>query len=168
MSDKPLKRSLGAFLKMLHRSARNHKNGLRHYTTMTSFVRMQDSGQVYFSLLPNSNDGGEYKSNRHYMMCFNFGKEENIALWSLYGVPHADSICLTFPHRDIMEWFDSAKEGGLSFYGLEDKRRSVLLNDACPNPTFHVRPKFQLFHADNFRYSAVGAGFIRLSPQKGV
>ena len=132
MSDKPLKRSLEAFLKMLRRSARNHNNGLRHYTTMTSFVRMQDSGQAYFSLLPNSNDGGEYESNRHYMMCFSFGKEENIALWSLYGVPHYDSICLTFPRRDIMEWFESAKEGGLSFYGLEDKRRSVLLNDACP------------------------------------
>ena len=99
---------------------------------MTSFIKMLNSRQVYFSLLRKSNDGGECRSDRHYMMCFNFGEEENIALWDIYGIPRNDSICLKFPCQDIKEWLASARDGDLAFYGVEDNRRTALLNEACP------------------------------------
>ena len=133
MSNKLLKQSMESFLKMLCRSARNHKQGLHHYTTMSAFVRMLDSEKAYFSLLRTSNDGGEYKSDRHYMMCFSYGKEENIGLWGIYGIPRDESICLTFPSKEIMDWLASAKNDEIEFFGVEDRRRTVLLKDVCPN-----------------------------------
>ena len=132
MANKALKRTMEVFLRMLRSSARKHMQGLRHYTTMSSLMKMITSEKIYFSLLQNSNDGGEDKSTCHYMLCFNYEKEENIALWALYGVPRNDSIRLTFLHSDIMAWLDSVKNGELEFYGVEDARRSVLLKDACP------------------------------------
>lgn len=133
MSKKPLKRPLEAFMRMLRSSARNHTQGLRHYTTMSSFMKMAGSEQVYFSLLQDSNDGGEYETNRHYMLCFNYEKEENIALWGTYGVPRNESIRLTFPYDVIMDWLDAVKHGELAFYGVENKSRTVPLKDASPH-----------------------------------
>ena len=132
MTGKPLRLPLDAFLRTLHRSARSHTNGYHHYTTMSSFLSMLDSGRVYFSLLRESNDGGEYNSDCHYMMCFNYGREESIALWSLYGVPRNESIRLTFPRHDIMEWLESVRSGELEFYAVEGKNRAVPLKGACP------------------------------------
>ena len=133
MSNKPVKLSLEAFLKKLRSSARNHTQGLRHYTAMSSFMKMSSSEQVYFSLLSKSNDCGEDESKRHYMLCFNYEKEENVALWGIYGVPRNESIRLTFPHDVIMDWFDAVKHGELVCYGVENKSRTIPLKDVCPH-----------------------------------
>lgn len=132
MSDKALKISLEGLLKMLRESARKHKNGLLHYTTMPAFKSMIDSGKVYFSLLQSSNDKNECKDNRHYMMCLTYGKEENIGLWGIYGVPWEKSIRLKFPNREIMDWLESAEKKDLQYYGIRNRGNPVLLKDASP------------------------------------
>lgn len=132
MSGKALKISLEAFIKKLHDSACRHTQGLRHYTTMSSLMGMLHSEQIYFSLLRKSNDGGEWNSDRHYMLCFNYEKAENVALWYIYGVPRNESIRLTFPRSEIMEWVDSLRNGELECYGVENKARTVPLKDVCP------------------------------------
>ena len=135
MSKKPLKRTIEELLKMLQRSARNHKRGFRHYTTMRSLVGMLNSEQMIFSLLSNSNDGGEYKSDRHYMLCFNYGEAENIALWALYGIPRNESVRLTFPCHYIIDWLASARRGEVEFYAVVNKRITIPLKVPTPKIT---------------------------------
>ena len=132
MSNKALKISLEGFLKILREAARKHKNGLLHYTTMPAFKSMVDSKKVYFSLLQSSNDKGECNDNRHYMMCFTYGRAENIGLWDIYGVPREKAIRLKFPNRDIMDWLESAKQKELQYYGVRNRGNPVLLKDANP------------------------------------
>ena len=132
MSNKARKISLEGFLKMLRKAGRGHKNGLLHYTTMPSFKSMIDSRKVYFSLLNSSNDKGECNDNRHYMMCFTYGIEENVGLWGIYGIPWKESIWLKFPNRDIMDWLESAKNKELQYYGVRNRGNPVLLKDANP------------------------------------
>ena len=136
MSDKALKRSFEGFLKMLRNAARRHKNGLLHYTTMPSFKSMVDSKKVYFSLLQSSNDKGEYEDNRYYMMCFTYGKEENIGMWGIYGVPRKKSIRLKFRCRHILAWLESTKNKNLQYYGVKNRGKNrgnlVLLKNANP------------------------------------
>ena len=167
MANKILKLSLDAFLKMLHSSARRHK-GLRHYTTMSAFMKMRDSGHVYFSLLQNSNDGSEYTTSRHYMLCFNYGKAENIALWGIYGVPRNESIFLEFPRRDMMDWLNSATKGELGFYGVEDKRRLVRLKDACPKVSICDVAYYgnNIFTHDGKNFRVVSDGDVCCNPDQ--
>ncbi len=137
MQSKAIAISMERFLKKLRKSGRTHTNGLLHYTTMPAFKSMIESSQVYFSLLGSSDDKGECaKSERedryYYMLCFTYGKEENIGMWSIYGVPWKQSIRLKFPHCDIKDWIESVANKDVQYYGVRNRRNQVLLEDANP------------------------------------
>jgi hypothetical protein len=120
MASRIIKRSVDDLLKQLRKSARLHKQGWYHYTTMSSLIRMVDTGYANFTLISESNDGSEFLANRHYMMSFTYAKEESVALWGLYGVPKKEAVRLNFPYKKIMAWFN---ESEFEVYGLENGRR---------------------------------------------
>ena len=53
------------------------------------------------------NEAIQRKRECLYYSCFSFGDEDNVAMWSLYGIPWEDAVCITLGKDSVMSLLNS-------------------------------------------------------------
>ena len=54
-----------------------------------------------------TNEAIQRKRARLYYSCFSFGDEDNVAMWSLYGIPWEDAVCITLEKDSVKSLLNS-------------------------------------------------------------
>lgn len=107
-------KSIAELTSFLESKGENHRN-YYHYTNKTGLIGMLKSRKLHLSRGDQMNDKQELTKGdiqtweKIYLASFNYGEEENMAMWGLYGVPHEDAIRITIPGKMIREWINSVK-----------------------------------------------------------
>lgn len=97
---------LRAFL--LERGKGHHN--YRHYSTLDGIYGMLKSGYLWLSRGDQMNDrqeltkGDSREWEKIYIASFAFGKSENVAMWGIYGLPHNEAACISFPSYKFSKW----------------------------------------------------------------
>lgn len=106
----------------MDRRAKEHK--VLHYFTRLSVLYsiaikqewqfnnssgMNDLHELIKNFGPDSetNEAIQRKRERLYYSCFSFGDEDNVAMWSLYGIPWEDAVCITLKKDSIISLLKS-------------------------------------------------------------
>lgn len=88
---------------------------LYHYTTFDILKCICRFKTWRFGNASNMNDMHEYEVKGHplgildnmYSACFSYGDEDNVAMWSMYGIPWEDAIRIRIPIKTIRNWIDN-------------------------------------------------------------
>ena len=88
---------------------------LYHYTTFDILKCICRSKTWRFGNARNMNDMHEYEVKGYtrgildklYSACFSYGDEDNVAMWSMYGIPWEDAIRIRIPIKTIRNWIDN-------------------------------------------------------------
>lgn len=133
-------RSIDELIGYLEIKGGNHRN-CYHYTNKNGLNGILRSRKLHISRGDQMNDkqeltkGDEQTWEKVYLASFNYGDEENMAMWGLYGVPHEDAIRITIPGTKIKEWIsstdkvyqvESLRSGKYEYHELAELDRIVL------------------------------------------
>jgi hypothetical protein len=103
--------NINELIDYLEMKGKNHKN-YYHYTNREGLRGMLLSKKMHISRGNQMNDKQELtKGNLKiwenlYLASFNYGEEENMAMWGLYGVPNEDAIRITIPGKYMRNWIN--------------------------------------------------------------
>lgn len=128
----------------LERHTPDHKF-LFHHTTMATLTHIFENKTWRLCNAIHMNDLQEYKEKgnasavcgRIYSTCFSFGDEDNIAMWSMYGVSWEDAVRIRISTDAIKKWIDTfnnklCKTSGAEHYlDISNSQDSVVLHDIC-------------------------------------
>ena len=104
--------SINDFCWLLRQNGLLHNHGYFHYTTWGNLKKMLTSVDVgnkekrrlfLMSASSSMNDTQEIKPGV-YLASFSFGEEEDVAMWTNYGVPKHEAVRIKFPMRAMTRW----------------------------------------------------------------
>ena len=78
-----------------------------------------------FCLDSKTNEAIQRKRERLYYSCFSFGDEDNVAMWSLYGIPWEDAVCITLKKDSITSLLNSMDKYS------NDNNAETFFHDMC-------------------------------------
>lgn len=118
----------------LVKRASKHKF-LFHYTTAEKLQCIFRNKTWRFCSAETMNDLQEYKVKGNFFLweklystCFSFGDEDNIAMWSMYGIPWEDAVRIRLSTDVIKKWMQRFDR---RLYEISDSQDSVVLHDIC-------------------------------------
>ena len=144
-----------ALMRKLKSRGCSHTRGYYHYTRLDDFVSIIKHRRFSLSRVDTMNDGTETAplSDRTYVLSLSIGDDENISMWSTYGVPRKQAIRIRFPYNafDTLLTFQSAQNPALKIYVndelQENPKCKVRLQDVC-----YVNRKATLFKFGKHQY----------------
>lgn len=86
-----------------------------HYTDLRAVVGMIKNDKFHLSCGEKMNDGDEIHRgstniwSHIYLASFNFGDNENMALWGLYSIPWETGVRIEIPGKAMRAWIDGLK-----------------------------------------------------------
>lgn len=108
-----------------------------HYTNSRVLTGMLQSQKIYLSRADTLNDfyeGNSCPKDRVYIASFSYRPPENIAMWSMYGVPYPNGIRLEFSRKSMNESINQF-EKDKTVYSAEGNNEQIILGDAAPELT---------------------------------
>ena len=104
--------SLKDFCWLLRQNGLSHNHGYFHYTTWGRLKKMLTSIDVgeekkrRLLLLSSSSSLNDALENKPgvYLASFSYGGEEEVAMWTNYGVPKREAVRIRFPMAAMTEW----------------------------------------------------------------
>lgn len=131
--------SISELCKLLVANGNTHTGGYFHYTTIDRLRRMIEGKCLdgeniprklfYLSAVESLNDVSEVGAKpprRVFVGSFSFGSEEEVSMWTNYGVPKANAIRVRFSKKAINEWLLHNTKRDIALYGVkEDPTHSV-------------------------------------------
>ena len=129
----------------LVRCASKHKF-LFHYTTTEKLQCIFENKTWRLYNAKTMNDLQEYKEKGNsslweklYSTCFSFGDEDNIAMWSMYGIPWEDAVRIRLSTDAIKKWmntfdgkpYKTSDSSSNYTLNISDSQDSVVLHDIC-------------------------------------
>ena len=113
---------------------------LFHYTTAEKLQCIFGNKTWRLYSAKTMNDLQEYKEKGNsslweklYSTCFSFGDEDNIAMWSMYGIPWEDAVRIRLSTDVIKKWMQRFDR---RLYEISDSQDSVVLHDICYSPGY--------------------------------
>ena len=103
-----------------------------------------------------------------YLASFSYGKEEEVAMWTNYGVPKREAVRIRFPMAAMTQWDKANKSGKIVIYVREDddKNKPFHVLDAKPTEIYFADVAYygrndpsDKAHRDGVRYRGMGLGF---------
>lgn len=100
-------------LSYLKAKGENH-NFISHYTNAKSYKLISETKYLRLTRIDKVNDlleaGKIEKSerNKYYLLSFQYGKNENIAMWHMYSMPWHCAVRLSFKAKDLVKQLESA------------------------------------------------------------
>lgn len=140
--------SVVEFLKV---NGRSHRS-FYHYTDLRSVIGMIKNNKFHLSNGNKMNDHDETKRGsadvwKHiYLASFNFGDNENMALWGLYSIPWETGVRLEIPGKTMRAWIDGLKHKSPLYVVGKDSLGSFTY-DLIDNPYHTVLT--DVVYADN-------------------
>lgn len=107
--------SINELLKFAERNASTHTR-FYHYTTLDSLHKILDKKTIRLSRGDQMNDLQELTKGSYiiwqktFVTSFCFGESENIAMWTMYGVPWNMGVRLSFSGKEFVKWVNDVKE----------------------------------------------------------
>ncbi|NLA43861.1 hypothetical protein GX865_07015 [Candidatus Saccharibacteria bacterium] len=107
--------SVDELIQHLRNKGKRHRS-YRHYTNCDGVVGMIDSGYLWLSRGDIMNDRQELTKGSPeewpniYLASFVYGESENVAMWAIYGLPHNEAACISFPNRKFHTWVTNITE----------------------------------------------------------
>ena len=104
--------TINEFCELLRFNGLSHSHGYFHYTTWGRLQKMLaevDVGEntkkrlFMMSAASSLNDTNE-KRDGFYVASFSFGSEEEVSMWTNYGVPKREAIRIKFPMKAMTRW----------------------------------------------------------------
>ena len=116
------------FLRMLTQN--EHRLGYNHLTTWSSLCKMLEPVSVpddntehqmlHLGSAFNMNDENDKRcGKRIYFTSFSFGPNENISMWTNYGIPNEEAIRIRFPRKVIIQWVKDFRDNKIRVYGVD-------------------------------------------------
>lgn len=125
--------SIEDFCSLLKYNGKTHNHGYYHYTTWGRFAKIMQGKFIEgigerklfaLSRADGLNDGSE-SSKQVFVASFSYGDEEEVAMWTIYGVPHQEAVRLRFPMAAIMKWLRENPIDRVKMYGFKSKDDGV-------------------------------------------
>ena len=97
---------------LLRQNGLSHSHGYFHYTTLDRLEGMLEKVDVgeaekkrlfWLSASTEMNDTQD-NCKGVYVASFSYGEEEEVAMWTNYGVPKVKAVRIKFPLRAMMQW----------------------------------------------------------------
>ena len=134
--------SFDEMCRLLWANGLTHTAGYFHYTTIDRFEKMCN-GMVplgeelklklfFLSAAEALNDGYESSpalARRLFIGSFTIGVEEEVSMWTNYGVPKRGAIRLRFPRKALNAWKKAYDQNRLRFFGVREKGAEALSKD---------------------------------------
>lgn len=103
--------SIKEFCELLKLNGLWHSHGYFHYTTLSALQKMlapvdvgaQKKRLFRLSSASSLNDKRENKPGV-YLASFSIGREEDVAMWTNYGIPRREAVRIKFPMAAMTEW----------------------------------------------------------------
>lgn len=105
--------SIDEFCWLLQLNGGLHNHGYFHYTTwgrlqkMLTEVDVGENTKKRLFLMSASSSLNDTKEKRDgfYVASFSFGSEEEVSMWTNYGVPKREAIRIKFPMKAMTRWY---------------------------------------------------------------
>ena len=134
--------SFDEMCRLLWANGLTHTAGYFHYTTIDRFEKMWN-GMVplgeelklklfFLSAAEALNDGYESSpalARRLFIGSFTIGVEEEVSMWTNYGVPKRGAIRLRFPRKALNAWKKAYDQNRLRLFGVREKGAEALSKD---------------------------------------
>ena len=137
-SSKPV--SIEEFCWLLRQNGLSHSQGYFHYTTCGRLQKMlagEDVGEkekkrlFFMSASSALNDAEETKPGV-YLASFSYGKEEEVAMWTNYGVPKREAVRIRFPLAAMTRWAKENTPDKITIYVRENENALFRALDVKP------------------------------------
>ena len=140
--DTPNPVSIDEFCWLLEMNGGLHNHGYFHYTTwgrlqkMLTEVDVGESTKKRLFLMSASSSLNDTREKRSgfYVASFSFGEEEEVSMWTNYGVPKREAIRIKFPMRAMTRLTREDAVNRIRIYvpeeGKEDKFRALEVKPA--------------------------------------
>lgn len=108
-------KTFGHLRNFLSVKGKGHHN-YRQYTNLDGVYGIINSGFFWLSRGDQMNDmqeltkGDPDEWKKIYIASFAFGRSENIAMWTIYGLLHDEAACISFPSIEFCKWISSISE----------------------------------------------------------
>lgn len=95
--------AVSALKEKMSQYARKHTGGFFHYVRASRLKDMLEYGKVFLSRATAMNDKLEacQVDPLDYYICLNYGRDENVAMWGMYGKPRAESVRVQFEFKAV-------------------------------------------------------------------
>ena len=143
-SSKPV--SMEEFCWLLRQNGLSHSQGYFHYTTCGRLKEMLtevDVGEkakkrLFFLSASSSMNDTQDKRPGVYLASFSYGKEEEVAMWTNYGVPKREAVRIRFPLAAMTQWEKANKSDKIVIYVREgdDKNKPFHVLDVKPSKIY--------------------------------
>lgn len=102
---------VGKIKETMSRFALQHKAGFFHYVRASRLKSMMEYGKVFLSRATGMNDKLEAcdVDPRDYYICMNYGRDENVAMWGMYGKPREESVRIHFAFSAVKALVNNMK-----------------------------------------------------------
>ena len=128
------------FCWLLRQNGLSHSQGYFHYTTWGRLKKMlatvdvgeKEKKRLFFlSASLSMNDTQEAKPGV-YLASFSFGKEEEVAMWTNYGVPKREAVRIRFPLAAMTRWANENTSDKITIYVRENENGPFHALDVKP------------------------------------
>ena len=132
--------SIKEFCWLLRLNGGLHNHGYFHYTTWGRLEQMLTEVDVgenkkrrlfLMSASSSLNDTRE-KRDGFYVASFSFGGEEEVSMWTNYGIPKREAIRIKFPMRAMTRWIKENTSDRITVYVREDRNSKFHALDEKP------------------------------------
>ena len=140
--DSAIPVSIDEFCLFLRQKGLSHKGGYFHYTTwgrLNDMLKSVDVGNdrkkrlLLMTAASSVNDSRDSRQGA-YIASFSYGSEENVAMWTNYGVPKREAVRIRFPMAAMTKWARENPVSGIPIYVLEGEQFRKL--NATPAEAF--------------------------------
>lgn len=119
--------TINEFCELLRFNGLSHSHGYFHYTTWGRLQKMLtevDVGEgkpkrLFLMSASSSLNDTEEKRDGFYVASFSYGGEEEVAMWTNYGVPKSEAIRIRFPMKAITKWMRENTRDIIAIYVKE-------------------------------------------------
>ena len=159
----------------LHDQAMKHNRGFFHQTILRNLVkilrpvRFGGCEKYLFKLSPLEalNDAAERAKDVHaYVLSLSYGPEENVSMWTIYGVPRREAVRLRFPSSAIRRWCERAEKQPESVCFIKKAETDGMFHNAVPSRVRFSDVLYVVRKGMPGEYLAEHNGIMRKSPAK--
>ncbi len=131
--------SIDEFCWLLQQNGSLHNHGYFHYTTWGRLQKMLtgvDVGEkkkkrLFLMSASSALNDTEEKRDGFYVASFSFGEEEEVAMWTNYGVPKHEAVRIKFPMKAMTRWINKARDS-ITIYVQEKEDQPFHALDVKP------------------------------------
>lgn len=120
--------TINEFCELLRLNGLLHNHGYFHYTTWGRLQKMltevetaeKEKKRLFFLSSSSSLNDTEEKRDGFYVASFSVGEEEEVAMWTNYGVPKSAAIRIRFPMKAMTRWMRENSRDAIAIYVQEN------------------------------------------------